>query len=212
MEVACQQIVISQTRDAGGMSWALMLHPNGLPISAYVSHSFDEGVYEFQRKVRGSMPQGSSTVWSRLFSIPHCQGDDYLLSSLGDEPLINSFYAVAIAHAELLLVVPNRTASTFLRSWCALEACIAFKKEITVVPAVDMFQCSRRTSIGSTSHAAANVTNSLPQAVGQLFQGFETVRQSSCADQAVNVRIKDALSGIEDWLDTQIRSELMGLI
>jgi hypothetical protein len=43
--------IIPVTRDAGMMSWALMRHPSGLDCEVFISHAWQEGIYEFLTKV-----------------------------------------------------------------------------------------------------------------------------------------------------------------
>jgi len=204
-------LVIPETQKVGGISWALMLRPEGRPLGVYVSHSFQTGIYDFHRKVRGSMPGGESDLWCRLLSLP--QSSELVSTLFAGDPRTESPLAKAIPHATVLLVVPNAQESVFRRSWCVLEACVAFENRVQVLPAIDTFQCSgRRTSVGSTSHAAAKISNALPQALRQLFAGFESVRDAWCDQPEDGARIAEALRGKEDWLDGQIRSELLGML
>lgn len=52
MYMVNKHVIIPTTRAAGGMSWALMKNPHGLSASVFVTHGWDEGIYEFYRKVK----------------------------------------------------------------------------------------------------------------------------------------------------------------
>jgi len=205
-------VVIPETRRAGGVSWALMLHPEGRAIGAFVSHSFKECIYEFHRKVRGAMPGGLGSIWTCVLSNPQAWGREALSVLLGPTPLTDSPCARAIPKAEVFLAVPSRDGTIFHRSWCALEACVAFEHEVQVLPALDIFPRSKRTSIGSATAEVHKVQNVAPLAVNQLFAGFESVRLARSSDPEVEARIKEALRGKEDWLDGQIRGVMMELL
>ena len=47
------------TAKAGGMSYALMLHPAGLECDLFVTHAWAEGVFEFVDKCRRAWPKGA---------------------------------------------------------------------------------------------------------------------------------------------------------
>mmetsp|Transcript_2488 Transcript_2488/g.4244 ORF Transcript_2488/g.4244 Transcript_2488/m.4244 type:complete len:282 (-) Transcript_2488:147-992(-) len=212
MRSVCEHLVVPETWKAGGMSWALMLHPEGAPPGAFVCHSFDEGAYDFHRKIRESMPGGQATFWSRFFALPHCWGSAEVLRLFGNDPTLESPFFSAISHADIFLAVPNKLESIFCRSWCVLEVCIAFEKQMSITPATGTTQCTRRTSIGSASHAAARISNSLPQAVTELFKDFTSASEATDTDPYVETYIRQAVKGKENWLDGSVRSAFLGFL
>jgi hypothetical protein len=48
------QFIKPVTADAGDPSWALMLHPEGLECDVFISHCWQEGIYEFIDRVLNS--------------------------------------------------------------------------------------------------------------------------------------------------------------
>jgi len=53
-----QHFIQPRTRAAGGVSYALMLHPKGMDCDIFVTHAWSEGVFEFTRKVLRAWPKG----------------------------------------------------------------------------------------------------------------------------------------------------------
>ena len=47
MHEVCAGVVQPRTLAAGGMSWALMKHPEGLAVHFFVSHCWSESFFEF---------------------------------------------------------------------------------------------------------------------------------------------------------------------
>ena len=58
------------TAQAGKMSWALMRHPKGLDCDLFISHAWQEGVFEFLSKVLHSWPAGARHVWCCMLANP----------------------------------------------------------------------------------------------------------------------------------------------
>ena len=51
-----EQYVKPVTLLAGKMSWALMRNPQGVHCEIFISHAWQEGVFEFLEKLRNSWP------------------------------------------------------------------------------------------------------------------------------------------------------------
>ena len=64
------QYIKPVTRQAGKMSWALMRNPDGLECDLFISHAWQEGVFEFLSKVRRSWPRGVKTAWCCMLANP----------------------------------------------------------------------------------------------------------------------------------------------
>ena len=112
-----EQLIKPRTKEAGNMSWALMKHPQGLLCDVFVTHAWEEGIFEFLDKVLDSWPPGARHAYCCMLSNP--QNLD--IASLIADPLSSPF-AHALEQAEHMLVVPNRHNSIYTRIWCAFEA------------------------------------------------------------------------------------------
>ena len=110
------------TSRAGMMSWALMLHPQGLKCDLFISHAWQEGVFEFLSKVRHSWPQAQDLrhAWCCMLANPQNLNIEALLQSPKSSP-----FALALRASKRVLVVPNRHQSVYTRLWCAYEAYLA---------------------------------------------------------------------------------------
>lgn len=118
----------------GGMSWALMQHPDGLPIDFFVTHCWAEGVYEFYNRVKRNWPSGKNG-WICFLANPQswCSSDlSELIGSaddLSDSPFVKALEAPTCS---MMLVVPNATVSIYTRLWCIEEARRAILKGMKV--------------------------------------------------------------------------------
>lgn len=122
------------TRHSGGMSYALMLHPSGLPCDLFVTHCWAEGIFEFCRKCLSAWPKGRKHLWCCFTANPqNANIAELLMGSVMQSP-----FAKALRHAKHMLVIPNRHCSIYLRLWCVLEAKLAIEHglEITLPSAV----------------------------------------------------------------------------
>jgi hypothetical protein len=115
-----EQYIKPVTQQAGKMSWALMRHPDGLECELFISHAWQEGVFEFLAKVRHSWPRSVQTAWCCMPANP--QNLD--ISSFLQSPKTSPF-AVASEASKVMLVVPNRHQSVYTRLWCSYEAYLA---------------------------------------------------------------------------------------
>eukprot|EP00434_Breviolum_minutum_P030572 symbB.v1.2.027034.t1/scaffold2746.1/size71737/3 len=116
-------VVKPMTLAAGGMSYALMKHPQGLDCHVFISHSWHEGIFHLQSNVRSAWPQfqGCRNLYCCLLANPQNLDINELLGgangALGDSP-----FAQALSRASHLLVVPNPTVCVYSRLWCVYEA------------------------------------------------------------------------------------------
>lgn len=115
-----EQYIQPVTRDAGGMSWALMLHPEGLKCDVFVTHAWAEGLFEFVDKVVRSFPWKTKNAWICFLANPQNLNIADLIKSPSESP-----FAKALCLASHVLVVPNGRISIYKRLWCAYEAFLA---------------------------------------------------------------------------------------
>ena len=108
-----EQYIKPVTKEAGKMSWALMRNPDGLQCDLFISHAWQEGVFEFLTKVKHGWPWGVQTAWCCMLANP--QNLD--ISSFLQSPKTSPF-AIALHVAPVMLVVPNRHQSVYTRLWC----------------------------------------------------------------------------------------------
>ncbi|OLQ15271.1 hypothetical protein AK812_SmicGene566 [Symbiodinium microadriaticum] len=116
------------TLAAGGMSYALMKHPEGLDCEVFVSHSWCEGLFQLSNSIRRAWPQ--LEVRRNLYCCLLANPQNLDISSLLDVAPENSPFAKALQQASHLLVVPNSTVGVYSRLWCVYEAYLGsvFKK------------------------------------------------------------------------------------
>jgi len=99
----------------------LMLHPEGLSCDVFITHGWEEGVFEFCDNVMNSWPAGAKHAYLCILSNPQNLDISALVSSPTDSP-----FAKALASATHMLAVPNRRCSIYSRTWCAYEAYLAY--------------------------------------------------------------------------------------
>ncbi|OLQ11953.1 hypothetical protein AK812_SmicGene4206 [Symbiodinium microadriaticum] len=118
-----KQYIMPVTVEAGKVSWALMRHPEGLDCDVFISHAWQEGVFEFLSKVLHSWPAGSRHVWCCMLANPQNLDISSFLQSPSNSP-----FAQALKASSCVLVVPNRHCSIYTRLWCGYEAYIAHEE------------------------------------------------------------------------------------
>ena len=105
-----RQYIMPVTEEAGKVSWALMRHPDGLDCDLFISHAWQEGVFEFLSKVLHSWPAGSRHVWCCMLANPQNLDISSFLQSPSRSP-----FARALQASTSVLVVPNRHCSIYTR-------------------------------------------------------------------------------------------------
>ena len=105
---------------AGKMSWALMRNPEGLDCDVFISHAWQEGIFEFLSKVMHSWPRSAGHAWCCMLANPQHLDITGLLQSPQHSP-----FAIALQASQTVLVVPNRHCSVYTRLWCGYEAYLA---------------------------------------------------------------------------------------
>lgn len=123
-----------KTLVAGGMSYALWLHPEGLPCQVFISHAWAEGIFEFGNGVRSAWPGGHGLTNLYCCLLANPQNLD-LEVFLNVDPLMNPF-AQALQRASHILVIPNSKISIYSRLWCVYEAYLGTTMEkVCLMPA-----------------------------------------------------------------------------
>ncbi|CAE7208210.1 unnamed protein product [Symbiodinium sp. CCMP2592] len=122
-----RQYIMPVTQDAGKVSWALMRHPAGLECDLFISHAWQEGVFEFLSKVLHSWPRAARHAWCCMLANPQNLDIGALLQSPSNSP-----FALALQASTWVLVVPNRHCSIYTRLWCSYEAYVAHDARKTI--------------------------------------------------------------------------------
>ncbi|CAE7801825.1 unnamed protein product, partial [Symbiodinium sp. CCMP2456] len=124
MYTVTEQYIKPVTEAAGGMSWALMKHPEGLECDLFITHGWAEGVFEFMDKVSYSWPKGATAAYVCFLSNPQNLDITHLIATPEQSP-----FARALRVANQMLVVPNQQVSIYTRIWCVYEAFVAYSLE-----------------------------------------------------------------------------------
>ncbi|CAE7247571.1 unnamed protein product [Symbiodinium necroappetens] len=122
-----KQHIMPVTERFGKVSWALLQHPDGLDCDLFISHAWQEGVFEFLSKVLHSWPADARHAWCCMLANP--QNLD--IGSLLQSP-ISSPFALALKASTYVLVVPNHHCSIYTRLWCGYEAFRAHEEGKTI--------------------------------------------------------------------------------
>ena len=191
------------TFKAGGMSYALMKHPNGLACEVFVSHAWAEGVFELASHVKRAWPKGLGLMNMYCCLLANPQNLD--IQALLNKPPGESPFALAMRHASHVLVIPNDTVSIYTRLWCVYEIYLATElKKTCVLPTKP--RCS-------TLRRLMTFTTMLPVLLGGIIgvswvilwkAGWHETRQHAAVlDTCVMISLSlTAFSGTETLLRT----------
>ena len=128
-------VVKPVTLKAGGASYALMKHPEGLECEVFVSHSWHGGIFHLGRGIHAAWPQlyQRHNLYCCLLSNPqNLDLDEFIGGNLAE-----SAFALALQKASHLLVVPNPSNGIYSRLWCVFEAYLGAKwNKIYLLPVV----------------------------------------------------------------------------
>ncbi|CAK8989224.1 Uncharacterized protein SCF082_LOCUS1719 [Durusdinium trenchii] len=171
-----EQYIKPVTAEAGKMSWALMRNPKGLDCHVFVSHAWQEGIFEFLSKVLASWPSGARNAWCCMLANPQHLNIGCMLQSPKSSP-----FALALQASRDVLVVPNRhralgvvgrigvfplfdlfEGSVYCRLWCGYEAFVASEDRKVIQVAARPAWRDRR-----GGHGQAYVGQALDFASGQ---------------------------------------------
>jgi len=147
-----EYFVKPKTLAAGGMSYALWLHPEGLPCQVFISHAWAEGIFEFGDGVRSAWPAGRGLTNLYCCLLANPQNLD-LEVFLNVDILMNPF-AQALQRASHILVIPNSKISIYSRLWCVYEAYLGttMEEKVCLMPATPLvrrqgYSCAKVLSI-----------------------------------------------------------------
>lgn len=135
MHAVNSHVIIPTCRSRGKYrSWALMQHPEGLMCHrgssgkgglelTFISHDWNEGVYEFCQKVLADVHE-SDSFWICFLANPQGWESSDLSKLLTSLPWRSPF-ARALKYTDRFCIVPNRTESIYRRLWCCYELYLA---------------------------------------------------------------------------------------
>lgn len=187
-------VIRPRTAMAGGMSWALMLNPSGLESDFFfVTHSWQEGVYEFCRKVLNHWQDEALSMWCCFLANPqtwHRQDLNQLLGNRFD--LTDSPFMQALADVRLhsFVVVPNVTESLYCRLWCVAELWKAM--EVQKLRGQSMIHVAKDSV--KPAHKARPV-----ETISAMIHG------ASCSDENDEQRIRAYIAGNELHIEDMIK-------
>ncbi|CAE7947220.1 unnamed protein product, partial [Symbiodinium sp. KB8] len=190
-------VIKPRTQEAGGMSWALMLSPEGLDGEFFfVTHSWKEGVYEFSRKVVNHWQRQDLSMWCCFLANPQTWDREELNKLLGERfDLSDSPFMLALSASQLhsFVVVPNVTESLYCRLWCVAELWKAMEVE------------KQRGS--PLIFVAKDTVKKAPDAKGGTKDSISTMLQhATCSDENDERRIRAYIQGNEHHLQDEIKN------
>eukprot|EP00927_Polykrikos_kofoidii_P020911 TRINITY_DN19982_c0_g1_i1.p1 TRINITY_DN19982_c0_g1~~TRINITY_DN19982_c0_g1_i1.p1 ORF type:complete len:655 (-),score=67.53 TRINITY_DN19982_c0_g1_i1:23-1987(-) len=125
-----KQYIKPLTEKAGGMSWALMKHNDGVEVDLFITHAWVEGSYELFDKIDASWPIGAKHAYICCLANP--QNNSEFINSLVAVPSESPF-ALALRNSTKMLVIPNSKCSIYSRMWCVYEAYLANRWNKTII-------------------------------------------------------------------------------
>eukprot|EP00933_Yihiella_yeosuensis_P074109 TRINITY_DN8293_c0_g5_i1.p1 TRINITY_DN8293_c0_g5~~TRINITY_DN8293_c0_g5_i1.p1 ORF type:complete len:766 (+),score=187.57 TRINITY_DN8293_c0_g5_i1:29-2299(+) len=111
-----------------GCSFALMKHPEGVKISAFITHTWDENFKDFINTLRMALDP-EDVVWVCSFALDQ-NNTAGIKSMLAKSDLDQCPFALALSNAPKLVVTMDAELKVPTRSWCAYE--IAKAQEWTI--------------------------------------------------------------------------------
>ncbi|CAK9116050.1 unnamed protein product [Durusdinium trenchii] len=119
MHAVVAKYIKPQTKELG-KSWALMRHPDGLRITHFITHTWEELFADFVASLESALDP-DDVVW--VCSLALDQNAD--IGKLLNVELSKSPFALALKRASKQLVVLDRALKVPRRSWCAYELALA---------------------------------------------------------------------------------------
>ncbi|CAE7805662.1 unnamed protein product [Symbiodinium sp. CCMP2456] len=156
------QHIMPVTDRVGKVSWALMMHPDGLECHLFISHAWQEGIFEFISKLLHSWPSTALHAWCCMLANPQNLNIGALLQAPSSSP-----FALALQASSCVLVLPNRHCSIYTRLWCVYEAYRAHEEGKTIV----IGRASNRRQLFRTMVVTA-MLGLLGMAVGAYMNSF----------------------------------------
>ena len=109
--------------DAFGIFWAWNCLSETLTSwlnLRFVSHAWQEGIFEFLSKLSTSWPYSARNAWCCMLANPQNLNIGSMLQCPRTSP-----FALALQASRHMLVVPNHCNSLYTRLWCGYEAYVA---------------------------------------------------------------------------------------
>ncbi|CAK9111975.1 Uncharacterized protein SCF082_LOCUS51933 [Durusdinium trenchii] len=119
------------TLAAGGMSYALMKHPEGLLCQVFISHAWAEGIFELGDQVKRAWPR--LQLLRNLYCCLLANPQNLDMRTWLNVPPEQSPFARAMQSASHVLIIPNSTVSIYTRLWCVYEAYLGTRYEKTCI-------------------------------------------------------------------------------
>ena len=123
-----EQIIMPMTRDTSlicpGVSWALTRSLAGTPVTHFVSHAWDEGVFEFDRYLRMAW-EGDGAAYICFLSNPQNLPVGEMVASIETSP----FYIALKRLPGKMFVVATENGVVPERQWCVVELYLAIKEQ-----------------------------------------------------------------------------------
>eukprot|EP00931_Biecheleriopsis_adriatica_P118658 TRINITY_DN94007_c0_g1_i1.p1 TRINITY_DN94007_c0_g1~~TRINITY_DN94007_c0_g1_i1.p1 ORF type:complete len:409 (-),score=62.25 TRINITY_DN94007_c0_g1_i1:544-1608(-) len=123
--------VIKPQCQAHGKSWARIVNPQPLLLSAFVSHCWAENFDNFVNSVDQAFAYWTVKPHLWICATALFQSDDPIEISeqigTGSDPS-NAFFTKALAQAQKLLVVRNSAVDLYQRIWCCWELFLAYEQ------------------------------------------------------------------------------------
>jgi len=127
MRDIAEDLVIPECRRSGAPSWAQHVNPNGLPVGAFVTHSWDGQFVEFVHAIKLAFycfPKDQKpNLWICAFALPQGHGSalrGIIATDLQDTPFVRALRA-----ATFFVVVRNSNKDIYNRIWCVCELMFA---------------------------------------------------------------------------------------
>ena len=96
MYTVAEQFITPITAAAGNPSWALMLHPDGLECDLFITHCWQEGIYEFVDKAIHSWPRGKKHAYVCFLSNPQNLDIADLIGSPSESPFAHALRSATV--------------------------------------------------------------------------------------------------------------------
>lgn len=113
-----------------GTSWALMKNPKGLDIQLFVSHAWQEGIFEFETNLLAVWPDACEAAYICFLANPQNLDISKILGSKAEE----SPFALALSSPSMkhMIMLGTQNGAIHDRLWCCYEAFLALELQLDV--------------------------------------------------------------------------------
>jgi hypothetical protein len=120
------------------LSYSCMVNSlRGLICDLFISHAWDEGVFEFASAVLSTWPQQCAEGGAYICFLSNPQNLLELIGKQIAKPEDSPFYKVLKSGPAMMLMVPNSNTPIHCRLWCVYEAYCSVNLKVTVKIAGD---------------------------------------------------------------------------